>query len=38
MNHYTTTSLRSFQGKTPRLGERVLVDPSAVVLGDVTLG
>ncbi|MEM9254485.1 MAG: gamma carbonic anhydrase family protein [Pseudomonadota bacterium] len=38
MRHYTDTSLRSFQGSIPRLGERVLVDPSAVVLGDVVLG
>lgn len=38
MKHYTATSLRSFQGRTPRVGERVLIDPSAVVLGDVTLG
>ena len=38
MGHYTTSSLRTFQDKTPRLGERVLIDPSAVVLGDVTLG
>jgi len=38
MKHYTATSLRSFQGKTPALGERILIDPSAVVLGDVSLG
>ncbi len=36
--HYTETSLRSFGGHTPKLGDRVLIDPSAVVLGDVTLG
>ncbi len=30
--------IRSYQGMTPKLGARVLVDPSAVVLGDVTLG
>jgi len=30
--------IRSFQGMTPQLGERVFVDPSAVVLGDVVLG
>ncbi|WP_207060762.1 gamma carbonic anhydrase family protein [Motiliproteus sp. SC1-56] len=30
--------IRSYQGTSPRLGERVFVDPSAVVLGDVTLG
>lgn len=38
MGHYTRTSLREFQGKTPQLGQRVLIDPSAVVLGDVSLG
>ncbi|MFT7286437.1 MAG: carbonic anhydrase/acetyltransferase-like protein (isoleucine patch superfamily) [Halieaceae bacterium] len=36
--HYTATSLRSFQGHTPQLGNRVLIDPSAVVLGNVELG
>ncbi|MEH6823301.1 MAG: gamma carbonic anhydrase family protein [Motiliproteus sp.] len=30
--------IRSYQGMTPVLGERVLVDPSAVVLGDVEIG
>ena len=38
MDHYTPTSLRTFRGKTPQLGARVLIDPSAVVLGDVSLG
>ena len=38
MNHYTGTSVRSFQGQTPTLGARVLIDPSAVVLGQVSLG
>ena len=38
MAHHTRTSLRTFQGKTPQLGLRVLIDPSAVVLGDVKLG
>lgn len=38
MNHYTPTSLRTFQGKTPTLGANVLIDPSAVVLGDVNCG
>ncbi len=38
MRHYTNTSLRDFQGLKPSIGERVLIDPSAVVLGDVTLG
>lgn len=36
--HFTACSLRRFQGKSPQLGQRVLIDPSAVVLGDVTLG
>lgn len=36
--HYTNTSLRSFKQHTPKLGARVLIDPSAVVLGDVVLG
>jgi len=31
-------NIRQYQGMTPRLGERVFVDPSAVVLGDVELG
>ena len=30
-------NIRPYQGITPTLGERVFVDPSAVVLGDVTL-
>jgi carbonic anhydrase/acetyltransferase-like protein (isoleucine patch superfamily) len=38
MRHYTTTSVRSFDGIRPVLGARVLVDPSAVVLGDVEIG
>lgn len=38
MRHYTSHSLRSFRGTSPVLGERVLIDPSAVVLGDVELG
>lgn len=31
-------TLRTFQGRTPRLGERVYIDPACVVLGDVALG
>lgn len=38
MRHYTPVSLRPFGGHRPLLGERVLIDPSAVVLGEVTLG
>ena len=30
--------IRSYQGMTPKIGARVLVDPSAVVLGDVEIG
>lgn len=30
--------VRSYQGHTPRLGARVFVDASAVVLGDVVIG
>ena len=30
--------IRSYQGMTPVIGERVLIDPSAVVLGDVEIG
>lgn len=32
------TRLRSYQGIYPKLGQRVFVDPSSVVLGDATLG
>ena len=38
MDHYTANSLRTFGDKAPQLGERVFIDPSAVVLGDVCLG
>ena len=31
-------TLRTFQGLTPRLGERVFIDPASVVLGDVVMG
>ncbi|HWR79884.1 MAG TPA: gamma carbonic anhydrase family protein, partial [Pseudomonas sp.] len=31
-------AIRTYQGMTPALGERVFVDRSAVVLGDVQLG
>ena len=37
MRHYNRANLRSFRGKTPRTGARVLIDPSAVVVGDVSL-
>jgi carbonic anhydrase/acetyltransferase-like protein (isoleucine patch superfamily) len=38
MQHYSPINLRSFQNKAPAIGQRVLIDPSAVVLGDVVLG
>ncbi len=31
-------TIRTYQGKTPSLGERVFVDASAVVIGDVEVG
>ena len=31
-------NIRTYKGIAPQLGERVLVDPSAVVIGDVQLG
>lgn len=31
-------TLRTFQGRTPQLGERVYIDSACVVLGDVVLG
>lgn len=38
MQHYNPTSVRSFGDHTPTVGARVLIDPSAVVLGDIVLG
>jgi len=38
MQHYTGHSVRTYQGIRPALGARVLVDPSAVVVGDVEIG
>jgi carbonic anhydrase/acetyltransferase-like protein (isoleucine patch superfamily) len=38
MKHHSSTNIRCFAGKAPDLGQRVLIDPSAVVLGDVVLG
>ncbi len=37
MKHHTPTSLRTFCGSAPSIGERVLIDPSAVVQGEVVL-
>ena len=31
-------SIRTFQEHTPALGERVFVDPSAVLIGDIEIG
>ncbi|CAA0115001.1 Protein YrdA [Halioglobus japonicus] len=38
MRHYSPINIRSFGGNSPQIGQRVLVDPSAVVLGQVCLG
>jgi carbonic anhydrase/acetyltransferase-like protein (isoleucine patch superfamily) len=38
MSYHTAITIRSFGGKTPVIGARVLIDPTAVVLGDVILG
>ena len=38
MKHHQAGNIRRFGSHHPVLGERVLVDPSAVVLGDVALG
>ncbi len=32
------TAIRTYKNSTPVLGERVYIDPAAVVIGDVTLG
>jgi carbonic anhydrase/acetyltransferase-like protein (isoleucine patch superfamily) len=37
MRHFTSSSLRRFQDHAPSVGQRVLIDPSAVVLGQVVL-
>lgn len=36
--HAHMSSLRSYHGKTPQLGQRVYVDPAATVIGAVELG
>ena len=38
MQHHNLSNIRSFGGQTPSFGEKVFIDPSAVVLGDVVLG
>ena len=37
-NYNGPDNIRSYQGHTPKLGERVMIDPSAVVLGDLVMG
>ncbi|QLZ70024.1 gamma carbonic anhydrase family protein [Legionella sp. PC1000] len=31
-------AIRSFQGKSPSMGQRVYIDPKSVIIGDVSLG
>lgn len=38
MKHYSPLNVRNFGDLKPAIGERVLIDPSAVVTGDVVLG
>lgn len=38
MHHYTSLSVRSLGDLAPRFGARVLIDPSSVVAGDVSIG
>ncbi|WP_372860962.1 gamma carbonic anhydrase family protein [Spongiibacter sp.] len=38
MRYQARLYTRAFEGQTPRLGQRVFIDPSAVVIGDVELG
>jgi carbonic anhydrase/acetyltransferase-like protein (isoleucine patch superfamily) len=37
-SYHGPDNIRSFDGMTPSLGERVMIDPTAVVLGDLILG
>jgi carbonic anhydrase/acetyltransferase-like protein (isoleucine patch superfamily) len=37
MRHHCSVNVRSFGGHSPAIGARVLIDPSAVVIGDVVL-
>ena len=37
-NYNGPDNIRSYQGHTPKLGDRVMIDPSAVVLGDLVMG
>lgn len=38
MTNSTTASIRTFEGRRPQLGARVFIDPSAAVIGAVTIG
>ena len=38
LEHKALGPIRSFQGTSPKLGNKVMIDPSSVVLGDVELG
>jgi carbonic anhydrase/acetyltransferase-like protein (isoleucine patch superfamily) len=38
MRHHNQRNVRGFQGKQPSIGQRVFIDPTAVVLGQVVLG
>ena len=38
MKHHTSGNIRDFDDHRPKIGARVLIDPSAVVIGDVELG
>ena len=37
-SYHGPDNIRSYDGITPSLGERVMIDPSAVVLGDLVMG
>jgi carbonic anhydrase/acetyltransferase-like protein (isoleucine patch superfamily) len=37
MRHHNQSNVRGFLGNTPTIGQRVFIDPSAVVLGQVIL-
>jgi carbonic anhydrase/acetyltransferase-like protein (isoleucine patch superfamily) len=37
-NYLNTSSVRTFNNITPTLGDKVFIDPAAVVIGDVHLG
>ncbi len=37
-NNSKNSAVRSFKQHTPSLGERVLIDPAAVIIGDVAIG